>query len=187
MADAFGKTIPNGTNRYAISQLDRNRMAKRISPLFMVTAAQTNLLLAEAAVKGWVPGTAANYFADGVRAHMDQMASYDPASAVSGPNRDNYVTAHPLDTSSPAASLTQIGYEYWIASFLNGSEAWANFRRTGFPALTANPSTSSAIPGKFITRLTYPVSETQVNTGHVQTAIAAQGPDALDTKVWWNK
>ncbi len=194
MADEFGKTIPNATNRYALSQLDRNRMAKRTSPLFIVTAAQSNLLLAEAAIKGWVTAeTPSTYFEAGVRAHMDQMASYHPpvpgnkGSSVDKDDREAYVTAHPLDTSSDDASYAQIGYEYWIASFLNGSEAWANFRRTGYPVLTPNPSTASAIPGKFITRLTYPVSEIQVNSANVQAAIAAQGPDALDTKVWWNK
>jgi preprotein translocase subunit SecD len=37
--------------------------------------------------------------------------------------------------------MAQIGYEYWVASFLNGPEAWANIRRTDFPVLTANPAT----------------------------------------------
>lgn len=192
MADTFGKTLPHSDGsdpgtRYSISQLDRNRMAKRTSPLFIVTAAQTNLLLAEAAARGWVTGTASTFFDDGVRAHMDQMASFDPGSAVSATDRDDYVAAHPLDTSTLEASIAQIAYEYWIASFLNGSEAWSHFRRTGYPVLVANPSTASAIPGKFITRLTYPVSEIQVNTANVQAAIAAQGADALDTKIWWNK
>ncbi len=185
-ADALGKNLPGGGARYAFTQVDRNRMVKRTSPLFMVTAAQTNLLLAEAAVRGWVgTGTAAQYFADGVRAHMDQLASYDAGSTVAAADRDAYLAARPLDTSTQNASIAQINYEYWIASFLNGNEGWANFRRSGYPQLTANP-----YPGKtvdFITRLTYPVSETLVNTANVQAAIAAQGPDALDTKVWWDK
>lgn len=184
-ADAAGKNLPGGGARYAFSQVDRTRMVKRTSPLFMVTAAQSNLLLAEAAVRGWVSGSASTYFAAGVRAHMDQLASYDAASAVAPTDRELYVTAHPLDVSTTTASIAQINYEYWIASFLNGNEAWANFRRSGYPALTPNP-----FPGRtvaFITRLTYPVSETLVNTANVQAAITAQGADALDTKVWWNK
>ncbi|HEX8060764.1 MAG TPA: SusD/RagB family nutrient-binding outer membrane lipoprotein, partial [Cyclobacteriaceae bacterium] len=184
-ADAAGKLLPGGGARYAFSQLDRTRLAKRTSPLFLMTAAQTNLLLAEAAVRGWVSGTAAQYFSTGVKAHMDQMALYDAAATVAASDRDNYVAAHPLDVSTTAASIAQIGYEYWIASLLAPHEAWANFRRTGAPALAANPYSGRTVA--FITRLTYPVSETLVNTANVQAAIAAQGPDALDTKVWWNK
>jgi hypothetical protein len=184
-ADAAGKLLPGGGARYAFSQLDRSRLAKRTSPLFIATAAQTNLLLAEAAVRGWVPGSPSQYFSDGVKAHMDQMASYDPGSAVSATDRDNYVAAHPLDTSTSSAAFAQINYEYWLASLLAPHEAWANFRRSGYPVLAANPYSGKSVD--FITRLTYPVSETLVNTANVQDAIADQGPDALDTKVWWNK
>ncbi len=184
-ADALGKNLPGGGARYAFTQVDRSRLVKRTSPLFMVTAAQTNLLLAEAAVRGWVSGTASQYFSDGVKAHMDQMATYDANSTVAAADRDAYVAAHPLDTSTQAASFAQINYEYWVASFLNGNEGWANFRRSGFPQLAVNPYPGRTVD--FINRLTYPASETLVNTANVQAAITAQGPDALDTKVWWDK
>jgi len=39
----------------------------------------------------------------------------------------------------------------------------------------------------FINRLTYPNSEISVNGVNVKAAIAAQGADNLDTKVWWDK
>jgi hypothetical protein len=187
-ADAAGASLPGGGSRYAFSQADRTRIAKRTSPVFIVTAAQCNLLLAEAAMRTWIPGgtaSAATYFADGVRAAMDMMVTYDANSAVSAANRDVYVTANPLNTSTLAAALQQINTQYWITSFLIGTEAWANFRRSGYPVLTPNP-----FPGKtvaFITRLTYPPSETLVNTANVSAATAAQGADALDTKVWWDK
>ena len=93
-----------------------------------------------------------------------------------------YLTNNPFD---PAKALEQIGTQYWIASFLNGPEAFANFRRTGFPALAQNP-----YPGKevaFIYRLTYPNSEQSVNATNFNAAISRQGPDELDTKIWWNK
>jgi len=40
---------------------------------------------------------------------------------------------------TPADALKLINTQYWIASFLNGPEAFANFRRSGFPNLTPNP------------------------------------------------
>jgi hypothetical protein len=174
-------------SRYAFSQADRNRIIKRTSPLFIVTAAQNNLLLAEAVARGWVTGgaTASTYFTNGIKAHMDQMASYDPGSAISASARDTYANANPLDTSSLGASLAQINYEYWIASFLNGPEAWANLRRSGFPVLAANPYPGRSVT--FITRITYPPSEILVNSKNVSEAISSMGGDNLDTKVWWDK
>lgn len=174
---------------YDYSQLDRRRMVKISSPVFLVTAAQTNLLLAEARFRGWITsGTADQYFSDGIKAHMDQMVLYDPGCAVAGGDRDNYVTANPL---GPGTELEQINTQYWIASFLNGPEAFANFRRSGFPALTPNPYGQPNNPdvpnGTFIRRLTYPTSELSVNTTNVNEAITRQGADKLSTRVWWDK
>jgi len=174
---------------YDYSQVDRRRMVKVSAPVFFVTAAQTQLLLAEARFRGWITtGTAAQYFSDGIRAHMDQMASYDAASAVPGAARDTYVTANPLTAGT---EMQQINTQYWIASFLNGPEAFANFRRTGFPALTPNPygqPTNPDVPnGTFIRRIGFPTSEQSVNSANYNAAVTRQGPDKLSTKIWWDK
>lgn len=175
---------------YDYSQVDRRRMVKTTSPVFLVTAAQTNLLLAEARFRGWITtgNTAAQYFEDGIKAHMDQMVVYDPNSAVAGGARDIYVSNNPLTAGN---ELQQINTQYWIASFLNGPEAFANFRRSGFPALTPNPYGQPNNPdvpnGTFIRRLTYPTSEISVNTEHVNDAINRQGADKLSTRIWWDK
>jgi hypothetical protein len=174
---------------YEYSQVDRRRIVKISSPVFLVTAAQTNLLLAEARYRGWITsGTAAQYFANGIKAHMDQMVAYDPNSAVSATARDTYITANPLTGGN---ELQQINTQYWIVSFLNGPEAFANFRRSGYPALTPNPYGQPNNPdvpnGTFIRRLTYPTSELSVNTDNVNEAIARQGVDKLSTRVWWDK
>lgn len=173
---------------YAYSQADRRRVVKTSAPAFLVTAAQTDLLLAEAAFRGWVSGSSDQYFADGIKAHMDQMALYDAGSAIAPADRDAYVAAHPLTAGS---ELEQINTQYWIASFLNGPEAFANFRRSGYPALAPNPYGQPNNPdvpnGTFIRRITYPLSELSVNADNVNAAIASQGADKLSTRVWWDK
>ncbi len=168
---------------YEFSQVDRRRMTKLTAPYFMVTAAQTYLLLAEARQRGWITTgpTADEYYELGVRAHMEQMAMYDPASAIDNADINTYIGNHPYDAGN---ALEQINTQYWIASFLNGPEVFANYRRSGYPALASNP-----YPGKevdFIRRLTYPNSEGSVNTDNVQAAIQRMGPDRLDTRVWWD-
>lgn len=174
---------------YDYSQADRRRILKPATPAYLVTASQCLLLTAEARFRGWITtSTAAQYFADGIKAHMDQMATYDANTAISGAARDTYVAANPL---AAGTELSQINTQYWISSFLNGPEAFANFRRSGFPALTPNPYGQPSNPdvpnGTFIRRLTYPTSELSVNATNVNAAIASQGADKLSTRVWWDK
>jgi hypothetical protein len=169
---------------YDFSQADRTRMNKTTARAYLLTASQTNLLIAEAVIKGWVSGSAKDYFEAGVRAHMDQVSEMDPNSVVLVSAADAYLAANPFAT---AMAIEQINTQYWISCFLNGPEAFANFRRSGFPKLAANPFSGKAIKGDFINRLTYPNAEISVNSVNVKSAIANQGADDLDTKVWWHK
>lgn len=192
-ANAAGAALPGGGTQFAFSQADRNRVVKKTSPMFIMTAGQTNLLLAEAAFVGWIPGgfaAASNYYNTGITAHMNQMASYDsgnppivPGSSISTKKINAYF-AISTNQLTVGTELKQIGEQYWVASFLDGHEAWANFRRTGYPVLAPNPYSGSEVPGGFINRLSYPPSELLVNSAHVQAAIADQGPDNLATKMW---
>ncbi|MEM7655176.1 MAG: SusD/RagB family nutrient-binding outer membrane lipoprotein [Bacteroidota bacterium] len=169
---------------YDFTQADRNRVVKQNAPMYLVTHAQTQLLLAEAASRGWISGDAATFYEAGVRAHMEQMGEYDPASAIETAAADAYLTANPYDEAN---ALEQINSQYWVASFLNSPEAFANFRRSGFPALDPNPFPAQDISGDFIRRLTYPSTEIAVNSDNLNAAVARQGPDNLDTRVWWDQ
>src|SRR5258708_4217151 len=81
-------------SRYAFSQVDRTRMASKLAPMFMVTAAQSNLLLAEATQTGMISGglTAAQYLDAGIKAHMNQFVTYNPNSAFAPNYRDTFPT-----------------------------------------------------------------------------------------------
>jgi hypothetical protein len=167
------------------SQLDRTRMAGLNAPSFLVTYAQTQLLLAEASFRNWTTGTPGTFYSNGIRSHMQQLALYGTSTAIADAAINTFVSANPLTVGR---ELQEINTQYWVASFLIGPETWANFRRSGFPVLTPNP-----FPGKdlktepFIRRLTYTDAELNVNRTNVQAAIARQGPDVMDTRVWWDK
>lgn len=171
------------TSFYEFAQADRRRLASNTAPNFLVTASQNNLLLAEARQRGWInSGDVESYYNAGVRAHMGQLGTVNEASAIASSAVESYLMANPFDASK---ALEMINTQYWVSSFLNGPEAFANFRRSGFPLLTSNP-----FPGKevdFINRITYPNSEISVNSENVQAAISVQGADNLATKVWWDK
>ncbi|MBD2755845.1 SusD/RagB family nutrient-binding outer membrane lipoprotein [Spirosoma validum] len=172
----------NVVSLWDYTQVNLNTVLKLDAPEFHVTYAQTQLLLAEAAFRGWVTGTAADYFAKGIRANLEQMASY--GSTIPEASIKTYLDAHPLTAGK---ELDLINTQYWVASFLDGTEAWANFRRSGFPALKKNPYPGSEVKGDFIRRLPYPDSEIVVNSGKLNEAITRQGPNTLDTRVWWDK
>jgi hypothetical protein len=169
---------------YDYSQVNLNTILKVTSPEYHVTYSQTQLLLAEAVVRGWATGDANQLFQSGIRAHMQQMAEYDASAAISEPAIQTYLSANTLNIST---AYEQINTQYWVASFMNGPELFANFRRSGYPALTKNPYPGSEITGDFIRRMPYPDSEIITNSTNLNAAIAVQGKNDLNTRVWWDK
>jgi hypothetical protein len=74
-------------------------------------------------------------------------------------------------------------------SIRNGTEAFANFRRTGFPALIKNPVRGDLGPSEdFVRRMTYPDVEASANTANYNAAkTAIGGEDHLKIRVFWDK
>lgn len=188
--DATISTAPNYPGKtgaaWKYSQLNRRTLAKIDAPEFFITYSQTELLLAEAAQRGWISGDPLNYFEEGVKANMDQMAQYDISATISSADQGVYLAANPFDQTT---ALAQINTQYWISSFLNGSEAWANFRRSGFPALTANPypGADPVVKGGFIHRLQYPSREISVNSTNYNAAVTNMGGDNMGIHIFWDK
>lgn len=132
---------------YDYTQLNRNTSGSNMATVFYVTFAQTELLLAEAVVGGWIQGNALDLYLNGIRPNMRDYQKYGESSKVSESAIDTYIQTHPRD---PSKALEQINTQYWVASFLNGPEAFANFRRTGFTDLTPNPYPGDISKRKFM-------------------------------------
>lgn len=168
---------------YDYSQINLTTILKTDAPEYHVTYAQTQLLLAEAIFRGWTTGDADATYKAGIRAHMLQMAEYDTKAAIAADKIQTYIDANTLVVGK---QLEQINTQYWVASFINGSETYANFRRSGFPSLTKNPYPGSEIKGNFINRLPYPDSEIITNQANMNEAIKNQGANDLNSRVWWD-
>ena len=138
------------------------------APAYFMSYAQLNLLMAEAAEKGYI-GTqadAAGYFAAGIAASC-------AANGVSAPT---------IGYLSGSSGLQQIAEQSWVALYMQGFESWAEWRRTGFPVLQlAQDAEEPAIP----TRLNYPPSQQSLNNANYTASVAAQGTDGLVTPLWW--
>lgn len=169
---------------YKYSQINRSTIGHITAPIFFVTYAQTALLHAEAIVRQWVNGDAETVYKNAVRAALEQMTQQHPEAAIAPAEITAYLGKIKLD---PGKELEEINTQYWINSFLNGPEAWANFRRSGFPRLTPNPYPGKSIKGDFINRLVYPIVEANINRDNYMAAVSRMGADDLDTKVWWDK
>jgi hypothetical protein len=82
------------------------------------------------------------------------------------------------------AGLKQIATQKWIALFTDGGQAWFEWRRTCTPSIAPGPN---AIFTTVPRRLEYPTNEISVNGDNVSAAKARQGPDNMQTRVWWDK
>lgn len=170
------------------SQVDRDRMVSQLAPDFLITYAQTQLLLAEAAERNWISGTGVDYFTEGVRAHLEQMEQHHTDMAIPQPEIDDYVSAQRtsyLDENP----YEHIHNQYWVAGFIiTPREVFSNWRRTDYPQLEPNPYPDQEISGDFIRRREYLEREISINGENVQSAISNQGwsGNLLDERVWWD-
>lgn len=171
------------------SQINVRCVASQTAPTFWVTYAQTALLLAEAAHRGWIPGGAAaakTFYENGIKADMDVYTLFPNGTAVTTAEKDAYL-AQPNVAFDAANALNLINTQYWIANITNGMEAWANFRRSGFPALQPNRFNNN-LNGGFVRRLSYPDYETANNADNYNAAVQAiGGKDDLITRVFWDR
>ncbi|RYE32377.1 MAG: SusD/RagB family nutrient-binding outer membrane lipoprotein [Sphingobacteriaceae bacterium] len=152
------------------------------------TYGESELLLAEAATKGWATGVAATHYANALTADMQTLAQLNVSAAatVDAASVAAYVTAHPLVA---ATALQQINMEYWVvtSTTFDFNEAFANWRRSGYPNLTPVVYQGQYISGSIPRRMPYPITLPQTNGTNYAAAVASMGADNFATRVWWDK
>ncbi|MCO4779351.1 MAG: SusD/RagB family nutrient-binding outer membrane lipoprotein [Flavobacteriaceae bacterium] len=178
-----------GTTSSDYAEPNRGVITGEDAPMVFQTYAEVEFMIAEAITKGWASGDAKAHYEAGVKAAMQMLSMlYPNASAVSDAEVATYLAAKPFDASK---ALQMIGEQYWAATFFNEYEAFANWRRTGFPVL--QPFGGEAIYDGNVTngtiprRLIYPGGEASTNADNFAAAIARQGANEFTTRVWWDK
>ena len=147
------------------------------APLYMYTAAEVAFAKAEAAALGWTSGNAEALYKEGIMLSMEQWG-VDSAAAQAYADNATY------------GGLEDIAYEKWVAQYLQGYNSWAEWRRTkamGYEVPLTAPadllSNATGIPQ----RHGYLATASALNEDNYNAAVAAQGPDNLDTILWTNK
>ena len=158
-------------------------------PLVIMTAAEMNYLIAEAALNGWTTGTTADAaYAAAITADMTQLSSYSgllPSQKIDAAEITDYIAANPLGTG--AAGKQRLAEEMWVSLYMNPTEAWFNVRRMNLN-LPSNSATA-----QMPVRYAYPENERSNNLENLNAAMTAQGWSTSMTreveiaqKVWWD-
>ena len=146
------------------------------APLMIYTYAEVLFARAEAAAKGWTTENAATLYAQAITASMQQWG-------VAATDISTYIAANPY------TGIADIAYEKWVSLYMQGYNSWAEWRRfkaegtdSRIPLIIAADLLSNAtgIPQ----RHGYSATAGSLNEVNYNAAIAAQGPDELDTKLW---
>jgi hypothetical protein len=155
------------------------------SPYLHLGYAEVEFLLAEAAARGWA-GDANMHYQLGIRAGMAQIEMYPGMPAIPANVVQDFIAAHVLTDKA----IEEINMQKWVALFPNGFEAYANQRRTGFPALLPieDADGDSQTRGVLPKRLLYPATEALNNPVHYQEALdRLGGTDDWLKNVWWDR
>lgn len=123
----------------------------------LISASEVNFILAEAALKGWAVGDAKTFYENGVKASLSTWGKSGDASSYLANDGVSY-----------KGTVQQVIEQKWIASWTAATEAWFDFRRTGFPELKAGPAGKrQALPLRFY----YMQDEIRINAKNASSAI----------------
>ncbi len=143
-------------------------------PLLQATlmeASEVSFCLAEAVERGWISGDASMYYERGIMQNMERWG-------VDSGDAAHYVDANPLSGDK----LRKIGTQKWLSLFTNGVESYMNYRRTGYP--TEIGDVPASVTQNFPLRTRYPTIEADNNTEEYDVAVARQGVDDQNTRIW---
>ncbi len=162
----------------------------------IMTYGELQFILAEAAVKGYISGNAQTYWETGVLSGLtfwlptwpNSPAAGAPATATTINTlefRNYLIKISWNDAESLDDKMERIHLQKYYALFLEDLEQWFEYRRTGHPILPKGAGLRNG--GVMPARLVYPVYVQSANPTNYKIAVAAQGPDAISTQVWWQK
>lgn len=160
------------------------------APFFHMTYAEVEFLLAEAAIRNWGATNAEEHYRKAIEASMAHCALYPGAPVISEDEVNSFIDANPLPASAPD-NMRVIHEQMWVNFYMNGVEAYADYRRSGYPELEPFESVewySSGTGGVIPRRFYYPDFEAINNPESYQEAIdRLGGSDDWLKPVWWDK
>lgn len=175
-------------------------------PAVLFPSAEAYFLLAEAALRGWsTGGNAKDFYEEGILASFAQWGASAGDYLNSSKTPSEWIDPLQAELNLPAASkvsprwddattdeerLEKIITQKWIAGFPEGMNAWAEWRRTGYPKLFPihkNDSQGAISTELGVRRLTYTLNEQRDNpTGYAKAVEMLGGADTGATRLFWD-
>lgn len=176
---------------------DRYKELPEGEPVYLLSYAQVEFILAEASIRGWISNNAETHYQNGIKAAMEFVANNTPNNPAFNHDRlmdatyiNDYYNNTPLVhlTGTDEQQIEKIITQKYLATYLQSplSALYEN-RRTGYPEFIINPDTNRNIPAdKLPVRWMYPSDELEFNTENVNEAIQRQYSGVDDTNgIMW--
>jgi hypothetical protein len=192
-ATTIKQVIPSWSSDMLVDYSEPNTgtIANLGAPTVLQSYAEVEFLLAEAALRGWDTGDAADHYNKAITASMQSTTIFPGGIVIDASAISTYLGNHPLDGATFDEQMEQIHTQYYLAHFMwyDNFEAWANYRRTGYPTLAPINYPGNFTNGAPIKRLRYPVSESALNPVNYADAVnnLETKTDSYTAPVWWDK
>lgn len=221
-----GGNLPSKPNQWGNFS---NCVCQYTTPFPVMKVAEAYFLRAEGALRGWnMGGSAKDLYEEGIRTSIRNELKYKSVYAgvttITEQEIEDYINgtttqanfvdpvdgrnSHPAMNTVPVKwnegagkeeKLQQIITQKWLANFPLSTEAWAEYRRTGYPKLfpvRVNSSNNTIDTDEQIRRLIY--SNVEINTNNVELQNGIEllnkenssgkfSGDIGGTRVWWDK
>ncbi|MEO9475953.1 MAG: SusD/RagB family nutrient-binding outer membrane lipoprotein [Cyclobacteriaceae bacterium] len=175
------------SKRFKCLQLNRELTGIDVPSMYM-SYAEVELYKAEMAARS-LGGTgvtdAKTHFANAVFASVNELIDIMGARPIDG-SMQTYIDEI-WDSSITSSELEVIGMQQYMVNFFNPTEAYANWRRTGFPLLkpAGHELTDPTLNGLIPRRFPYPATEINFNSENVTPHLSENGND-WGAPVWWD-
>ncbi|MCP9292393.1 SusD/RagB family nutrient-binding outer membrane lipoprotein [Gracilimonas sediminicola] len=169
----FGEEDSIGTEDFSLLGSD---IYAQDAPVYLVTYAEVLFARAEAAALNWTTEDPATNYNDAIESSIAQWTG-DASQATA-------YLAQPDITFDPGNAVEQISTQRYIHLFMHGYQAWAEWRRTGYPDNLVQPN-GNAVP----LRQSYTSDEALNNTQNYEEAIQRQfgGQNSIYGRLWWDQ
>ena len=159
-------------------------------PVPLMTFAELQFIISE------YKGFSAAEYKEGIKASLEYWSGIN-GSSISASQIDSYIAAVSENVTPETVALQK-----YIDLYMNGTEAWVEYRRTGYPTQIIKPGEISCIvdgeplvfdplsetKGDIISRVKYPTNESTLNGANFKAAVAKlqDGENNYYSKMFWD-
>ena len=153
---------------------------------------EVEFLRAEAAARGWnVTGTAETHYNNAIEADMQYWDNASTEEEITPQDITDYQTQSDVlfpTGASEAEQLKAIAEQKWLALYMQGQQAWIEWRRLDHPTFYYTDVDNDDVTSEddIPVRFTYPVDEQNLNQANWEEAESSIGGDETSTHLFWD-